>query len=78
MATDIGLAQEKFPLKDVAPESGSTGSEEFYTASQTKLVLLRLLRHRLAIAGMVILVLFYLSATFAPFLSAYDPQAFLR
>ena len=76
MATDIGLAQEKFPLKEVAPESGSTGSEEFYTASQTKLVLLRLLRHKLAIVGMVILVLFYLSAIFAPFLSAYDPQAF--
>jgi peptide/nickel transport system permease protein len=76
MATDIGLAQKGLPLQEGAPEPGSTGAEEYYTASQTKLVLQRLFRHKLAIVGMVVLVLFYLSAILAPFLTAHNPQVF--
>ncbi len=76
MATDIGLAQNGLPLQEGAPEPESKAAEEFYTASQSKLVLQRLFRHKLAIAGMVILIMFYLSAILAPFLTAHNPQTF--
>lgn len=45
-----------------------------YTASQSKLIIMRFLKHKLAIFGIIVLALFYLSALFAPTLSVYDPQ----
>ncbi len=44
-----------------------------YTASQAKLVAMRFFRHRLALIGLIVLALFYLSALFAPFLTINDP-----
>ena len=54
----------------------SKAAEQIYTASQTRLVLLRLFKHKLAILGMAILVIFYLTAIFAPFLTTNDPQGY--
>lgn len=47
--------------------------KNIYTASQTKLIAMRFFRHRLALIGLVVLTLFYLSAIFAPFLAINDP-----
>ena len=44
-----------------------------YTASQAKLVAMKFFHHKLALIGLVVLILFYLSAIFAPFLSINDP-----
>ncbi len=44
-----------------------------YTASQTKLVLMRFLNHKLAVIGMVVLAFFYLAAIFAPTVTINDP-----
>jgi peptide/nickel transport system permease protein len=51
----------------------TASSEKKYTASQTKLIMLRFLKHKLALIGLIVLILFYLSAVFAPFLSPNDP-----
>ena len=58
------------------PIQVSSAAEKIYTASQTRLVLLRLFKHKLAISGIVVLVLFYFTAIFAPFLTINDPQAY--
>jgi peptide/nickel transport system permease protein len=50
--------------------------ESFYTASQSKLIFMRFLKHHLAIIGLVTLIFFYLTAIFAPFLTPNDPQAY--
>lgn len=63
-------------LPDSTPENITRDTEKLYTASQTRLVLMRLFRHKLAIIGMVVLVLFYLMALFAPFLSPYAPHGY--
>ncbi len=47
--------------------------KSIYTASQAKLVAMRFFRHRLALVGLIVLALFYLSAIFAPFLTVNDP-----
>lgn len=44
-----------------------------YTASQARLVAMKFFHHKLALIGLVVLILFYLSAIFAPFLSINDP-----
>jgi peptide/nickel transport system permease protein len=75
MAYDTNLAAKTVALK-TEPELGSSGAEEYYTASQSKLILQRLLRHKLAIIGSVVLVILYASAIFAPFLTAYNPHQF--
>jgi peptide/nickel transport system permease protein len=51
-------------------------AEKIYTASQSRLVIMRLLRHRLAIVGMVVLILFYMTAILAPFLAPNDPYRY--
>jgi peptide/nickel transport system permease protein len=76
MTTDISLAPHRPTLENTGPEPGPSGAEKYYTASQSKLVLQRLLRHKLAIMGIVVLIVFYLSAIFAPFLTAYNPRTF--
>lgn len=43
-------------------------------ASQWQLMWRRFLRHRLAVAGMVVIVLLYLVALFAEFLAPFDPE----
>ena len=49
-------------------------TEEYYIASQWTLIRRRFLRHRMAILGLIILGLLYLSAIFCEFLSPYSPR----
>jgi len=49
-------------------------SEQIYRASQWQLMAWKLRRHKLAVAGGIILVVFYLAAVFCEFLSPYDPS----
>lgn len=74
MATEM---TETRLLRDGAGlEQAADAAEKIYTASQSRLVIMRLLRHRLAIVGMVVLILFYLTAILAPFLAPNDPHAY--
>jgi len=74
MATETTLESDFPSAPDLTPESLTDDTEKLYTASQTRLVLMRLFRHKLAILGMVVLVIFYLMAIFAPFWSPYAPR----
>jgi peptide/nickel transport system permease protein len=46
------------------------------TTSQARLVVYRFFRHKLAVAGIIILSVFYLTTIFAPFLCINDPNAY--
>lgn len=59
--------QEKKAAKQAKRRDG------MYTASQGKLIALRFFRHKLALIGLILLVIFYTAAIFAPFLSINDP-----
>ncbi len=65
-------------LKKITEVHATSENDEkelsLYTASQGKLIMMRFLRHKLALFGIIVLALFYLSAIFAPFLSINDPQ----
>lgn len=50
--------------------------KSIYTASQGKLILMKFFRHKLAIVGIIILILFYSSAILANFLSFNNPQSY--
>lgn len=76
MATESILDPNIPSTPGLAQEPITSETEKLYTASQTKLVLMRLFRHKLAIVGMVTLIFFYLMAIFAPFWSPYDPHAY--
>lgn len=75
MATETALGSA-FPSEPESPENTTSEMEKLYTASQTRLVLMRLFRHKLAIFGMVVLALFYLVALFAPFFSPNSPDVY--
>ncbi|MFW6023057.1 MAG: ABC transporter permease [Halanaerobiaceae bacterium] len=47
-----------------------------YSLSQSALILRRFKRHKLAIAGMIILFMFYIAALLAPFFATTDPHHF--
>jgi peptide/nickel transport system permease protein len=61
-----------------ASETGesASGDAQIYYASQGQLMWRRFRKHKLAVAGGVVVILLYLIAVFAPFLSPYDPQEF--
>lgn len=48
--------------------------KNIYTASQSKLIIMKFFKHKLAIVGLSILLVFYISAIFAPVLTINDPQ----
>ena len=50
--------------------------ERVYTASQWRLMWRKFVKHRLAVASGIVILLFYLVAIFASFLSPYDPSVF--
>ena len=56
--------------------NGATQTQEktLYTASQWKLMRLAFMKHRLAVVGGIIVVVFYLIAIFAEFVAPYDPD----
>ncbi|MDQ1301355.1 MAG: transporter permease subunit [Chloroflexota bacterium] len=74
MTTEI--TPERLPLDDARYELASNAAEKIYTASQSRLVIMRLVRHRLAIVGMVVLILFYMTALLAPFMAPNDPHQY--
>jgi peptide/nickel transport system permease protein len=43
------------------------------SVSETRLIIIRFKKHRLALVSLYILILLYLMAIFAPFISPYDP-----
>jgi len=48
--------------------------EKIFTASQWQLIWWKFLRHKIAVASLIILVIFYLSAIFAEFIAPYNPN----
>ncbi len=50
--------------------------EQLYAPSQWQLMWWKFRRHKLAMAGGVILIIFYLVAIFAEFVAPYDPEAY--
>lgn len=56
--------------------AGAAGTEGLYTVSPVRLTWRKFRKHRLAVAGAVVIALLYLTALFAPFLSPYDPLGF--
>jgi peptide/nickel transport system permease protein len=50
-----------------------TGTERYYMASQTQLMWRKFKKHRLAMVGVVLLVLLYFIALFCEFVAPYDP-----
>ena len=53
-----------------------SGGALLYTASPFRLMWRKFRKHKLAVAGAVVIVLLYLTALCAPFLSPYDPLSF--
>lgn len=58
------------------PHEHQNGVAKIYTASQWQLMWRKFRKHRLAMAGGVVVCLLYAIALLAPFLSPYDPNAF--
>jgi len=56
------------------PVSGESQQQTAYVASQWKLMWWKFRRHKLAMAGAVVVILLYLSAAFAEFLAPIDPN----
>ena len=53
--------------------TAATAAERYELASQWQLLRRNFLRHRAALAGLVVLALFYLVALFAEFVAPHDP-----
>jgi peptide/nickel transport system permease protein len=66
--------REDVVIEDVSPELMAL-AEEGKPVSQWRLFRRRFLRHKLAVASLVVLLLLMLAAIFAPALSKYDPVA---
>lgn len=77
MPDDIVTAAE--PVTDDAPPpkpvTVDIREDRVSVASQRRLIWLRFRKHKLAMAGLVVVLLFYLVAAFADFLATTDPQA---
>mgnify|MGYP000913360174 CR=1 FL=1 len=58
---------------EFAPLDHNIEEQAVYTASQWQLIWWRFCKHKLAVAGAVVLIILYLAAIFAPFLSPHDP-----
>jgi peptide/nickel transport system permease protein len=65
--TELKLRQKAFA------QSRLRSSEEFYTMKQWQLVKARFFRNRLAVVGLVMLIVIYFIAAFCGFLAPYDP-----
>jgi peptide/nickel transport system permease protein len=65
---DVGLALEAEP--EVDPRTGKS-LESIYGASQWRLIWRKFRRNKAALAGGLVILLYYLSALFAPFLAPY-------
>jgi peptide/nickel transport system permease protein len=65
--TDIAIPAE--------PEKARS-AEQVYVAPQWKLMYWKFRKHRLAVASVFVLAIFYLAAAFCEFVSPYDPEVF--
>ena len=62
-------------IRNVATISGLENSKNYRIDSPGRRALRRFLRHRLAIFGLVVLIIMALAAIFAPWVAPYDPAA---
>ncbi|MBT3273710.1 MAG: ABC transporter permease [Spirochaetales bacterium] len=60
----------------VEAEKTSGKGKDLTTAGQWRLIFWRFTRHKLAMTGAVVLLIFYLTALFAPFISPYNAYEF--
>ena len=65
--TDIGIPVELEKTK---------AAEQVYVAPQWKLMYWKFRKHRMAVASVFVLAIFYLAAAFCEFVAPYDPEAF--
>ena len=66
-------------VKDVAAlDAENLEKEEIYLASQWQLMWMKFRRHRLAMVGILVLLVIYALGAFCEFVSPYDPHAFDR
>ena len=67
------------PIMALDPETsqdltGETSQQDAHIASQRQLIWRRFRRHKLAVASLIILIIMYLLAAFAPFIAPYGPR----
>jgi len=62
--------------RNLEEEVAGAEEERLYVASQWQLMWWKFRRHKLAMAGGIILIIFYLVAIFAEFVAPYDPEAY--
>ena len=69
------IDQEALEVADELP-TGATGAqaEKVFVASYWQLMWWRFLKHRLAVASAIIVLLLYLVAAFCEFVAPYDPE----
>ncbi|MGQ9630110.1 MAG: ABC transporter permease [bacterium] len=67
------IEEEKIISLEEVGAIGELG-EEFYVASQWRLMWWKFKKHKLAIAGSIALIIFYFIGLFCEFLSPYDPN----
>ena len=68
---DTGL-----PTRDDTPDATRRDDEDqYYQMSQWQLMRLRFFKHKVAVAGGVILILFYIVAIMPGFFTPYDPHS---
>src|SRR4030042_74806 len=58
------------------PEPEMQGEEHIYVATQWQLMWGKFRRHKLALASIVVIFLFYLVALFCEFVAPYSPETF--
>jgi len=71
-------AAESVEVMDVIGADETVGEEEerLYVASQWQLMWWKFRKHKMALVGGAILIVFYIIAIFAEFIAPYDPAAF--
>ena len=60
--------------KETSAIAGVAAEERVFIASQWQLIRWKFLRHRVAVAALVILGMFYFGAAFAEFVAPYDAR----
>ncbi len=72
------MTVEKTNAAAVQDAAAVSQEEKIFVATQWQLMWWRFRKHKMAIVGVIILVLLYVIATFSEFLSPYDPNEFRK
>ena len=75
------MSEERIPDMDlfkINNREEDAKEHKFYTASQFRLIWYKLRKHKLALVGISILLVFYISAIFAPFFSTQNPEKYFE